>query len=247
MTQRTIDAWLGYTNPLLRTLARGVRALGHVRRFVLNPRIRSEHLTRLRGGAQHYQGATHTSHDRYPELFAACARELAGIRAPRILSFGCSTGEEVATLAGYMPQAIIVGVDLNRWCLREATRAHPQHRFFHVQSAEFRAEPAFDAIFCMAVFQRTENRLTGTDVALGSFTFERFEAEIARLDARLKPGGLLFLDESDFVFADTTTAREYSPLDFPGNEILQQRPLFDRHNNRVATEYWVHRAFRKLS
>lgn len=247
MLKALLDRWSGSQNPLTRSLARAVRAVGYARRFVLNPRIRSEQLTRLRQGREHLQGATHTEPNRYPELFAACARELARTPAPRILSFGCSTGEEAASLAALLPHAVLVGVDINPWCLRQAAKAHPQFRFLQPSSAAFAAEPPFDAIFAMAVFQRTENRTTDTAVALGSFTFARFEEEVARLDSRLRPGGLLFLDECDFLFADTVLASRYQPLAFAGNRALKRRPLFNAQNRRVATEYVAARAYRKLA
>ncbi len=231
--------------PALSPLRRLIQALGHVRRFVLNPRIRSEQITRMRAGAAHYQGATHTSRDRYPELFAACAFEFAGRAQPRILSFGSSTGEEAATLADYLPQAIIVGVDINPWCLQQASTSYPQHRF--IPPAELTAEAPFDAIFAMAVFQRTENRTQAPEVALGTFTFAVFDQELARLDALLKPNGLLFIDEADFLFLDATISERYTALPFPDNQVAHQRPLFGRDNRRIASEYLTPRAFRKLA
>ena len=40
-------------------------------------------------------------------------QEFNSIEHPKILSFGCSTGEEVATLSKYIPHGSIVGVDIN--------------------------------------------------------------------------------------------------------------------------------------
>ena len=45
-----------------------------------------------------------TAPNRYPEIFAAAAAA-----ARRILSFGCSTGEECVSLAEYFPKAEIIG------------------------------------------------------------------------------------------------------------------------------------------
>jgi len=244
-----IDAWSSSPGPWPRTLARVLKALGYVRRFLRNPRIRSEQLTRLLNRDAHYQGATATEHDRYPELFRACQRHLQNTPSPSILSFGCSTGEEVFSLAEYLPHAKIVGVDINRWCLQQCAKKNrnPRVRFLHSLSPEYAALGGFDAIFCMAIFQRTENRTRPTEVAHGNFNFEKFEEEIRALDKRLKAGGLLFIDHADFRFEDTDVAARFTPLEFDGNLFTHDRPVFDRDNRLIATQYSVHRAFRKQS
>jgi SAM-dependent methyltransferase len=218
-----------------------------MRRFVVSPRNRAQTLTRLTYRDRHLQLETYSCGDRYPELFEQCRQSFAGCSSPRILSFGCSTGEEVFTLARYLPQAEIVGVDINPWCLKQCERNNQngQLRFLHSLSPEFADATNFDAIFCMAVFQRTEHRTEDAHPGETGFTFERFEAEVAELDRKLKPGGLFFLDEYDFSFEDTATAARYKPAEFDGNSILRQRPLFDRENRRVADEHVSFRCFVK--
>lgn len=247
MLKARIEVWYNSPGALPRAVARAWKFLGHVRRFVLNPRIRSEQMTRLRFGGRQYQRATYTAANRYPQFFTACARHLAATPAPAILSFGCSTGEEAFSLAAAIPNATVLGVDINPWCLRQCLRkpAHPRVRFLHALSREFAAAEPFDAIFAMAVFQRTENRTEPAVTAQGGFTFQLFEQEIARLDRRLKPGGLLFLDHADFRFADTATAARYTPIDCQGSPAPPDRPIFDRDNRVIAGAPPIHRAFLK--
>jgi len=242
-----IQTWSLSPSPFLRALARSLRALGHVRRFLLNPRIRSENLTRIFHRDSHFQGATFSEPNRYPELFAACKLHLQNIPAPTILSFGCATGEEAFSLAEVLPNATIVGVDINRWCLRQCAKKNrtPRIRFLHTLAPEFPALGPFDAIFAMAVFQRSENRTSTAPTAHGSFTFTKFDQEIARLDAKLKPGGLFFIDHADFAFEDTAVAAHYTLLAFPGSEFAHDRPLFGRDNALIATQFTAHRAFVK--
>jgi len=234
-------------NPLLRAGYRGIKALGAVRRFVVSPRIRSQVLTRVRYRDQHLQLETYSCDDRYPALFEQCRQHFAGGSAVRILSFGCSTGEEVFTLARYLPGAEVVGVDINPWCLKQCTRMNHsgQLSFFHSLSGEFADAADFDAIFCMAVFQRSEHRTENARPGDTGFTFERFDAEVAMLDRKLKPGGLFFLDECDFSFEQTAAAARYRPAEFDGNRVLRQRPLFDRENRLVANESYCVRCFIK--
>jgi SAM-dependent methyltransferase len=237
----------GPSRDLPSALVRIKRALGHLRRFVRNPRVRSENITHFFYRNAHLQGATFSEPNRYPELFAACQLYLAGIPVPTILCFGCATGEETFSLAEYLPNATIIGVDLNRWCLRQASRKNrnPRIRFLHALSPEFAALTNLDAIFAMAVLQRSENRTCTAPVAHSSFLFTKFERQVAELDSKLAPGGLFFIDHADFSFANASTAAQYSPLEFDGNSITHDRPLFGPDNRLVATHYALPRAFQK--
>ena len=240
-----------------RLLFRTLKTLASVRRILFNPRLRSEFVTRARYGRRHYQGSTFTQPDRFPVLFEQAGLRLKTLPAPRVLSFGCSTGEEVFTLARYLPHAHITGVDLNPWALKQGRRANSSTnlRFLHSLSREYEEADGFDAIFCMSVFQRTENREGGVEPrgepgqerARGHFGFPQFELAIAALDRKLKPGGLLFIDQADFDFADTTCAAGYRPLDFPGNTALRQRPLFGPDGRPKEALTIVPRVFVKLS
>jgi SAM-dependent methyltransferase len=234
-------------HPLLRAGYRGLKALGAMRRFVVSPRIRSQVLTRLAYKDHHLQRETYTSEDRYPVLFEHCRKRFSDCASPRIVSFGCSTGEEVFTLARYLPQAEIVGVDINAWCLKQCVKKNRNRQlsFMHSMSREFADAKEFDAIFCMAVFQRTEHRTENAQPGDTGFTFERFEAEVAMLDRKLKPGGLFYLDEYDFSFEQTEAAARYKPAEFEGSSVLRERRLFGRRNRLIEDEKYCFRCFIK--
>lgn len=221
--------------------------LGSLRRFFLNSGFRWRVLTRAIYKGEHFQGETTSFEDRYPDLFRLCKARLEPLPSPRILCFGCSTGEEAFTLARYLPRAEIVGVDINPWCLKQSRlrNSNPRIRFLHRNANEFNRIDGFDAIFCLAVFQRTEHRTEKLTPLETGFTFDRFESEIRFLERKLKPGGVFFLDESDYAFELTEIARNYTPLDFPVNKILRERPVFDREGRRVAERSEFTRAFLK--
>ncbi len=224
------------------------RALNFLRRFT-TPQRRSEFLTGLRFPGQQIQYATFTVENRYRVLFHQCALLLAAEPHPRVLSFGCSTGEEAFALAASLPHAEVVGVDINRWCLRQATSQNRDSRihFAHSLAPGFTASPPFHAIFCMAVLQDVRHRTDDVRHIRRGLTFARFEQELLNLDAKLLPGGYLFLDNCDFRFADTVLAGRYEVVTFPGSRKVRRRPLFSRSNRRLASEHVADRCFRKLS
>ena len=68
-------------------------------KFLISDSYRSGLLTWVRHPDRAHQLDGTTQMDRYPELFAAIRDCFRGKDGVRILSFGCSTGEEVATIS----------------------------------------------------------------------------------------------------------------------------------------------------
>lgn len=205
-------------------------------RITVNSRSRSEIFTRMKYGSDHLQNSTYTFSNRYPVLFKQVQQYFSKHEALRILSFGCSTGEEVFTLKQYIPKAAIIGVDINEWCIKQCRKRndHNDCIFMNRTLDGFDDLSGFDAIFCMAVFQRSENRAKGYNTIVSGFGFEQFEKEIKILDTKLKEGGLLIIDNTDFSFEDTACAYKYIPLDFAGNRLKRNRPIFGSNNQKIA-------------
>lgn len=230
---------------LLRLLHASAHRLLAQGRLLASPRLRAERRL-ARYGKAAYQRSSFTLPDRYPELFAAARAHLGDSPAHRILSFGCSSGEEVVTLGRHFAQARVTGVDINDWCLRQCRRRRLGARFtfLHRQSAAFAASQPFDIIFCLAVFQRTEHRQGA--ITASHMDFADFEREIAMLDALLKPGGLLIIDHSDFRFSDTACGAGYSPLLFAGSRIERpERAIFAADGRRLPGCFNEERVFIK--
>jgi SAM-dependent methyltransferase len=143
-------------------------------------------------------------------VFSA-ARTALDLPAPTLLSFGCSTGEELISLRRYFPESSIVGTDINPRCLRAARRLCRGDARIDVRCID-ELEGQFDAIFCMAVFQRGELRDEQPADASGIYPFERFEAELEELDQHLRVGGVLAVDEASYRVGDTTLGARYEPL-----------------------------------
>ena len=234
---------------ILKGIYRVLRASWIISRMPFNgDRYRSEIFSSLKSKKHQYQVSTYTELNRYPELFEQCKLYLQSVPSPRLLSMGCSTGEEVETLGLYMSNAQIIGVDINKWCVSECRKKFSKninYTFYTRGAKQFATLDNFDAIFCLAVLQRIENRRDKEKNIATGFTFDLFEQEIKLLDTMLKPGGLLIIDHCDFNFMDTIVANQYLPLDFEYNQTLQDRPLFDHNNKKIAEESFLNRIFVK--
>lgn len=167
-----------------------------------------------------FQPFSDTRMDRYPRMFAFARDQLGDGPDRRILSFGCSTGEEVFSLRRHFPQATIRGIDINPRNIARA-RAHLRRQgnerlsFAVATSAVAEGIANHDAIFAMAVFRHGElGHSPPTCTPL--LRFADFEQSLTELVACLKPGGLLFLRHSNFRFQDTKLSA--------GFDLLLERP-----------------------
>lgn len=190
-----------------------------------------------------HQRSNVTRADRYPVLFAAAAAEVPEAR--RVLSYGCSTGEECVSLARYFPKAEIVGADINPLNLAVArlrTR-EPRVRFLRAGDALLAREGPFDAVFCLAVLTIAA---ATRDVANAQaiYPFERFAERAAFLDGLVRSGGLLAIHGSAYRFRDTAQSAHYEviPVAEAANPYVA---IFGRDGERLADQAYADCLFRK--
>ncbi len=126
------------------------------------------------------QSSHHTEMHRYPELFERLSERL-GPHA-RVLSFGCSTGEEIRTLQEVAPGWRVDGVELDD--ARRATAAASGPGQYFARAEEAPAE-TYDAVLALSVLCRYPY------LDDGYLSFEAVRQACEALDARLLPGGLL--------------------------------------------------------
>lgn len=152
-----------------------------------------------------HQTTADTADERYPELFDLAARLAPGAR--RILSFGCSTGQELLALRRRFPEAEIVGAEING-----RSRALARRR---IASDERTAvvpptaiEGPFDIIFALAVFQREPHKVDEMEVEDLSpfYPFARFDAGVSRLVGQLSDDGLLCVFNAQYRVEDSSAA-----------------------------------------
>jgi SAM-dependent methyltransferase len=158
-----------------------------------------------------HQLKTSTRPDRYPRVFARL-RDAFGAEAElRILSFGCSTGEECTSLARTFPRATIVGADLDAEVLRRARKenAGPGIRYLESRPEVLAAEAPFDLVLAMSVLCRWPELRDASDSS-SVYPFDAFEAALGLLDGLLRPSGLLVVHNASYRLEDTDLAGGYS-------------------------------------
>jgi hypothetical protein len=129
-------------------------------------------------------------------------------RKLKILSFGCSTGEEVVTIRGIFRDAEIYGCEIEPVSLEAAT-ATVGHlaTIFKSDASAIADHGPFDLINCASVLCLNPpthiNKL---------FPSEEFDRLLAVLDGALRPGGLIALTNASYRFYESPLAPHYDPV-----------------------------------
>jgi SAM-dependent methyltransferase len=127
----------------------------------------------------------------------------------RILSFGCSSGLELMTLRVYFPSAMIFGCDLmSTDRFHKRSHAGKAARYFESSPENISQHGPYDMIFAMSVLcrQPLENPIAK------DFPFPLFESLVEILHRNLKPGGLLAIYNSNYLFRELPYADSYRPV-----------------------------------
>lgn len=208
---------------------------------------------RLRRPPGTFQPHNHTAPNRYPVIFRRAAEALRDCEQPRILSFGCSVGDELFSLRAYFPDAFIRGIDINRWnivlCRIRLARARDRRIVVAVGSSTTR-EPAesYDAIFCMAVLRHGALGAPGVERSDPLLSFDDFARQTSDFARCLRPGGLLVLRNSNFRFSDTPAAADFELLArVPQPENAPRTPVFGPDNRLLPGVIDDEAIFRKRS
>ena len=167
--------------------------------------------TRFRYAGEVHQTTPQTCEERYPELF-----DLAASLAPearRVLSFGCSTGEELISLRRRFPKAEIVGVEINPRSRAIARRRVSADRRSSV-IAPSALDGSFDVIFALSVFQREPHKVAETELEDLSrfYPFARFDRGLNELMQMLRPSGLLCVVNAQYRVEDSSAGHRLEPI-----------------------------------
>jgi SAM-dependent methyltransferase len=168
----------------------------------------------------------------------------------RILSFGCSCGDEVFTLRRYFADATLRGIDVNPSNIAECekrARATRDQRVSFAAAATTVGEPDchYEAIFCLAVLCHGDLVTLGARRADPLIQFADFERIVSDFCRCLKPGGLLLLHTSNFRFCDTAVAEGFDTVLEADPLQLAPDAVFDRDNHLMEGVRYRAVGFRK--
>jgi SAM-dependent methyltransferase len=172
---------------------------------------------RLRLARPGFQFGLTTWPDRYPEIFAFTRDALGAEGRHRILSFGCSNGDEVFTLRRYFPNARIRGVDINAgviaFCNKRLEEVSDRDISF-ATAGDTCGEPdqRYDLIFCMAVIREGQLDKQGLERCDKYLRFADYARAIAGFERCLRPGGLLSVRHANFRLHDTPSSPRFQTI-----------------------------------
>lgn len=147
-----------------------------------------------------------TQKNRYPKIYASAASLKP--KAKRVLSFGCSTGEEVFALAELFPKAErIVGVDIDHNRIMTGRAANKQDNIYFYDTIAGIGQ--FDVITALNVFFRLEKPLEK----------DKWTKTLEDLAKHVAPGGVLLIFKSD-----------YNPMDVLSKEFKAENEFVHLHN-----------------
>ncbi|WOI44151.1 class I SAM-dependent methyltransferase [Acidovorax sp. BLS4] len=207
---------------------------------------------RLTSSAPLFQDYGTTSMNRYPRLFAFVREALTDCASPRLLSFGCSTGEEVLSLRQYFPHADITGLDIHpghiaRCLQQQQGQPDPGMRFRVAGDTAAEATATYDAIFCLAVMRRGDLARHRGECCDHLIRFQDFDAQLEDFARCLRPGGFLVLRHANFRLRDARAARWFDPVLRVPTPARADTPLFGPDNRRLAKQGDDEAVFRRRS
>jgi 2-polyprenyl-3-methyl-5-hydroxy-6-metoxy-1,4-benzoquinol methylase len=130
------------------------------------------------------QTSNQTKKNRFPIIYKRVKEILPDAR--RILSFGCSSGEEVFSLREHFPEAEIVGYDIDEWPVKNARRKNKFSNTYFID--ELGPCGRFDAITCLMVLFAMEVKIPQ----------KRWQLAIEKMDRHLNDGGVMFIHVSEY-------------------------------------------------
>lgn len=195
-----------------------------------------------------HQLTTTTKFNRYPEIFTICQKYMDGMKdTPKILSFGCSTGEECFSLRTYFPKSKIIGSDINKQNIKYCKKVNSDENISFIYSSkdELMKESKFDIIYCMSVLCRWEDTKDIVNCE-NIYPFTRFDSILSELNGYLKENGLLVIYNSNFRFSDSTIYNQYKVISDSSINESGFVTKFDNKNQVLKDQNYDHCIFQKM-
>lgn len=171
-----------------------------------------------------------THYNRYPKIFSGVA-DIVKLKQGqqqqqeqlKILSFGCSSGEEVRTLRElYFPSSYIYGVDICESLIASNKVNNIDKMVEYFTPVELKNSISsnnklkFDIIFCMSVLCSFDSSDKSYDDISSKYPFDVYEYTVNDLNDMLNVGGYLVIYNSNYYFEDTEIAKNYEAVRIKG-------------------------------
>ena len=198
------------------------------------------------------QPSHYTSADRYPWLFNFLGERFSQQSAPRVLSYGCATGEELFSLEAYLPDAELVGIDINprniAICNRKLAkrRVKSDIQFRCAGSPVDELAESCDAILCLAVLRHGMLEYKVPDNCAPWVDFHVVDRLVTEFARCLKPGGYLAIWNSNFRFADMSAAAQFRAVLSNERRGWANIPFYGPDNCRLDCPDYCDAVFQKL-
>ncbi|SMG42239.1 Methyltransferase domain-containing protein [Marivirga sericea] len=189
---------------------------------------------------QHQLTST-TKYNRYPKIFSAM-QEYVTRHWPeqeiKILSYGCSEGEECFSVNEYLKESSILGVDINKSNLLKAKKKNDTKNIKFAESTHSNIETGgkYHAILCMSVLCRWEDTKDMNNCEK-IYPFRKFEETVSFLSDQLLENGILIIYNSNFMFEQTEVGKEFKILDVKGEDNSGNVHKFDKKNERYTSSH----------
>jgi SAM-dependent methyltransferase len=164
-------------------------------------------------GSDTLQLAHMTREERFPLIFDSAKKFRPD--AKRVLSFGCSTGEECQALAKRFPNAEIVGVDIDHYSILTARKRNKNPNIFFQD--DLGATGSYDVVLALMVFFMMEKPIE----------YDKFAKILRQVHRHVNPGGVLMVYTSDHDPASIPEIAQYTPLN-----------VWKRIHNKNNKEYY---------
>jgi SAM-dependent methyltransferase len=160
-------------------------------------------------GGFRFQVSNITEFLRYREFYESLKFDIGIGSAPRVLIFGCSSGEELATAYHFWPEAEVSACDVQEDMLAETRRKFPNARVFPSTLSEIAKQDPFDLICANSVFCR--NPLPEGPMAQ-ILPFPMVDEYLALLTLRMAEDGVLMVYNSNYFVQDMSCYKNLIPI-----------------------------------
>ena len=176
-----------------------------------------------------FQEASTTEYNRHPDIFDFLKVKYKDKKI-KVLSFGCSTGEECMSLNKYLPKASILGIDINKKSLAKAKQNNSKQNisYKYCEPNEISNLGEFDVVIAISVLCKHPEAIYLNELT-SIYPFERYEAMVNKLDSIVKVNGLLIIRSSNYIFSDVKISNKYKSIE---NSNARKPKSFPKFNSK---------------